>query len=511
MIASPLLIELARGPFPTEFGDFTMAEFTDGKEHAIALFKGDIEYQADVLCRIHSECVSTAFYYAGCDCGVQMRNAEQDIQREGKGIIIYLQQEGRGNGSAAHIATLGLKAQGIPQNEAYERVGFKQDKRTFDMAAKVLNYFNIKSVRLESNNKAKIGALKEYGIGVQQEDYSNHVIELSRIQNALDYANADLGLPPLIKEKYGKGKWIFIVGDLNVDYKIALDDFKKENKIVEKPKQTIGGTAYNAAIQFKEYFEPVIFGKVGNDRNGWFIKDELEKKRISAVLDTATEKPGKEPQATGSCTMVYYDSERLIIKDDGETNANDYDLDNLEKALAIARIQKKDYVFVVGHALTRCGIEHTKSMMELLAATGATIVFDMVPHNMYETVSLTELKSVIGDKVDIIIGEYNTFMGFLDVTIFNPSPSPDDIKKIFQNIPVNLIEIRYGVGNISHLVTGQRSDDGLSVQILRDKDTQYEKCPFEMRSGFGDILTLELLEHYDLREFPKKSLDTIPL
>jgi 3,4-dihydroxy 2-butanone 4-phosphate synthase/GTP cyclohydrolase II len=504
MNINTLLVELARGPFLTEFGDFTIAEFTDGKEHAIVLFKGMIEGQEDIICRIHSECVSTAFFYTECDCGLQMRNAEKDIQREGKGIIIYLQQEGRGNGSAAHIATLELKTQGIEQNRAYEMRGFSEDKRNFEMAGKILQYFKIQSVRLETNNNAKIRSLEKYGIKVKQEDYTNHVIELERIKNIEDYARAKLARPLIIKDKPDKGKWIFIIGDLNIDYKISLKENITGNQVLNKPEPSVGGTALNAAIEFKKIFEPIVFGKVGNDLEGRFIKDRLEQERIIALLGTATEK------STGTCTMLYHGNDRLLIKDDMGTNVNDYDLKNLDKALKIADINKIDYVFVVGHALTRCGTAHTKEMMDKVRATGAVIIFDLVPHTMYQTVPLVDLKFVV-NNVEILIGEYKTFMGFLNDLTPKPIPSNDDIKKIFQSIPARIINIRFGEGNISHQLTCQRSDDGHLILVLQKSPTGYEKCPVEQRLGFGDMLTKELIDKYDDKGFPETPLETIPL
>jgi len=480
-----------------------MAEFTDGKEHAIALFKGNIEGQEGILSRIHSECLSSAFHYTGCDCNIQMRNAERDIQREGAGIIIYLQQEGRGNGSAAHIATLELKAQGIKQNKAYEMRGFSEDKRSFDMAGKVLQYFNIKSVKLETSNKAKINTLQKYGITVKREDSTHHVTELERIENARAYAEIGSAIPIMVKRQSGKGKWVFIMGDLNIDYKISLNGNITGNQVLNKPHPSVGGTAFNAAIRFREIFEPIVFGKVGNDLGGHFIKDRLEEERLTALLGTSIN------QSTGTCTMLYHGLDRLLIKDDLGSNVNDYDLENLGKALEIAKIDKNDYVFVAGHAITRCGAKHTQEMMDMIRGTGAVIIFDLIPHNMYQTVSLVDLKPVI-NGVEILIGEYNTFMGLLGDSNPKPIPSKDDVKKIFQNITTKIIDIRFGEGNISHQLTCQRSDDGRSVLILQDRNTGYEQCPVEQRIGFGDILTKELIAKYDANEF-SEILDTIPL
>ncbi|MDR1901471.1 MAG: hypothetical protein LBQ88_04205 [Treponema sp.] len=486
---NPLLVKLASGPFPTELGDFTIAEFTDGKDHAIAVYKGDITNGESILCRIHSECLSSYFRYTGCDCANQLENAERDIERDGRGIIIYLMQEGRSNGSAAHIASLSLKAQGMDQVAAYRELGFSEDKRDFDMAVKILQYFNIKSVKLETGNKAKISTLEKFGISVKPEDYSDCVIDIRRIDNIRAYEAIGQNLGVLIKNTKGKGKWVFIIGDLNVDYKIELGSLN--HQIINRSKPAIGGTAYNAAKEFRDMFEPIVFGKVGNDFMGNHIKQQLKEDKITALLDTAMDK------ATGFCTLLYHGNERWLIKDDQETNANDYDLKNLEKALAISKIDEKDYIFIIGHALIRCGINHTSKLIEQAASTGAHIILDLVPHNMYESVGLAELKSAIKQNIEILIGEFKTLMGFFGISHQGESPTMDEVKAIFQNIPVKIIDIRYGIGNISKQIICERSADGKKVFISEEESTGYEFCPIDKRSGFGDQLTATLIAKYD--------------
>jgi 3,4-dihydroxy 2-butanone 4-phosphate synthase/GTP cyclohydrolase II len=95
-----------------------------------------------------------------------MLNAQRFIEKEGLGLIIFLHQEGRGNGTAAHIATLSLKTQGVAQGEAYKSVGFPPDVRRFDIAAKIIKFFGVDSVHLLSGNKEKRGCLKTWGIPI---------------------------------------------------------------------------------------------------------------------------------------------------------------------------------------------------------------------------------------------------------------------------------------------------------------------------------------------------------
>ncbi len=109
MDRKPLITELSSGKFSSLYGDFNMHFFTDGKDNAIALSLGDIHGAEEILVRIQSECISAqAFFGTICDCREQMEASLQLIEKEGKGLIIYLFQEGRGNGAAAHIGTLKL-------------------------------------------------------------------------------------------------------------------------------------------------------------------------------------------------------------------------------------------------------------------------------------------------------------------------------------------------------------------------------------------------------------------
>ena len=174
----PVLALLSEGTLDTEYGEFRMSVFHDGHEQAIVLSKGKLSGRENVLCRVHSECVSAHFFSGTiCDCKQQMMISQEMIQKEGKGLIILLAQEGRGSGAAAHVATLDLKRDGIGQPKAYEMVGFPDDARRYDIAAKVIKFLKIKSIVLVSSSTSKIESLKNRGIDIADTtDISDFVV-----------------------------------------------------------------------------------------------------------------------------------------------------------------------------------------------------------------------------------------------------------------------------------------------------------------------------------------------
>jgi GTP cyclohydrolase II len=151
----------------TRFGDFTEYLFYDGQSESGAIIKGEILGQDEVLCRVHSHCTSAhVFNGIDCDCREQMAMAQEKIAQDGKGIVIWLNQDGKGNGHMAELLTAGLRAAGVAQTEAYAQLGFKRDARSFVRAAEVLNFFNVGSVALMSNNPEKASGLRECGVAV---------------------------------------------------------------------------------------------------------------------------------------------------------------------------------------------------------------------------------------------------------------------------------------------------------------------------------------------------------
>ncbi|RNL82225.1 GTP cyclohydrolase [Halostreptopolyspora alba] len=162
-----MIVPLARGPLHTRFGEFTEYLFYDGQSESIAIVKGEISAQDDVLCRVHSSCTSAhVFNGIECDCREQMSMAQEKIEKCGNGIIVWLDQDGKGNGRMAELLTARHRAEGVPQTEAYAQLGFRRDARSFDRAAEILRFFEVGSIALMSNNPEKASGLRDCGVSV---------------------------------------------------------------------------------------------------------------------------------------------------------------------------------------------------------------------------------------------------------------------------------------------------------------------------------------------------------
>lgn len=160
---------IASSQLPTAWAVFTIHGFEDtvtGKEH-IALTLGDVSDGQPVLGRIHSECLTgDALFSLRCDCGHQLQEALKRISEEGRGIILYLRQEGRGIGLSNKIKAYKLQDEGADTVEANEKLGFGADMRDYSMCKTMLQQLDIDKVRLMTNNPVKVGALEQYGIEV---------------------------------------------------------------------------------------------------------------------------------------------------------------------------------------------------------------------------------------------------------------------------------------------------------------------------------------------------------
>ncbi|MFK4784708.1 bifunctional 3,4-dihydroxy-2-butanone-4-phosphate synthase/GTP cyclohydrolase II [Fusobacterium sp. MFO224] len=154
---------------PTTSGEFTIVGFDnqlDDKEH-IALVKGDVSGKEEVLVRIHSECFTGDILGSlRCDCGSQLHRAMKEINEDGEGVVIYLRQEGRGIGLVNKIKAYNLQDQGLDTVDANLELGFEADERDYAIAAQMLRALGVKSVRLMTNNPAKINGLETYGMKV---------------------------------------------------------------------------------------------------------------------------------------------------------------------------------------------------------------------------------------------------------------------------------------------------------------------------------------------------------
>ena len=154
---------------PTEYGHFRIIPFrqkSNGLEH-IAIFKGEWTPEEPVLVRMHSSCMTgDIFASKRCDCGEQLHQAMQMIDKEGKGVIVYLQQEGRGIGLMNKIAAYKLQEQGDDTVEANLHLGFKADERDYGVGAQILRELGIGKIRLISNNPVKRVGLEGYGLDI---------------------------------------------------------------------------------------------------------------------------------------------------------------------------------------------------------------------------------------------------------------------------------------------------------------------------------------------------------
>jgi GTP cyclohydrolase II len=167
------LSQAAEAAFPTEYGSFRIYGF-EGRtgtrvEEAVVLKMGDVHDGPPPLLRIHSQCLTgDVFHSLRCDCRAQLEIALRDISGEGRGLIIYEHQEGRGIGLMNKLRAYELQDHGADTVEANEQLGFESDLRNYSLPGAILRHLGIRSVRLLSNNPDKVKALEDAGIVVAE-------------------------------------------------------------------------------------------------------------------------------------------------------------------------------------------------------------------------------------------------------------------------------------------------------------------------------------------------------
>lgn len=162
-----MIIRLAERELRTKYGTFTETLYYDGQSECIALVMGDVENGEDVFCRVHSHCIGAhVFNSIECTCREEMETAQALIEQKGQGVIIWLDQEGKGNGHLALMQSIPFKKAGFSQADAYVKAGYAADARSYRAAGEILFDLKVRSIVVLANSPDKAEDLRQASINV---------------------------------------------------------------------------------------------------------------------------------------------------------------------------------------------------------------------------------------------------------------------------------------------------------------------------------------------------------
>lgn len=471
------LIPSVTATIETQHGQFVTESFPIGGFETIVLHTRDIPgTDDDVLCRIQSECVSHAFFDRSCDCADQISAALKQIQESGTGVLIYLRQEGMGLGIAGKLTR------------------DNRDWRNYFVAVEILKHYGIRSVRLISLNKAKISALRDSGIDVRS--YFWHegktILIGDRLKRTVEQVRLNQAQRPIEK---GELPRVLIIGDLNVD----------RISIIREP--SIGGTAFHAAVAIQKMsgFLPILFGKVGRDENGSFIRSAIQTSGLHCLIGL------HESKATGLVEVTPTGDPLVAFQCiwDKRNNANDYDADNLSQAMELAAIGPSDYIFVASFLFVQklFNKQEVNRVLRIASDTNAKIILDLVRKSLardtiydcgLDRVDQALLSTFIEEvRIHAVVGEMGTFNS-LGLVSGKSVPDQEVFAELAQFFKAKWVICRYVEGGEVHQRVACISEG--KVVVVTDQNAGVHVSGADVRIGVAGEMFASALAAMDRYE-----------